>query len=130
MKVTPKQYAQLLYETTKDEKGSGLTKVVKTFVQLLIKNRALAQFARIERMYRDYYNAQEGIVDVEVVSARETTKKVMSDIGKQLGGGNIEIKACEDPTVLGGARIKVGDYMIDDTLKSRLTQLKQRIYGR
>ena len=130
MKITPKQYAALLYEMTHDKKGAGLTNATKAFVQLLVKNRAIAQFARIERMYRDYYNAQEGIVDVEVVSAREMAKKVIGDIGKQLGNKNIEIKVCEDPAVLGGARIKVGDYIMDDTLKARLTQLKKTMYGR
>ena len=124
MRISPKQYAQLLYEMTKDEKGVGLTKVVKTFIQLLIKNRALHTMPRIERMYKDYYNVQEKVVDVEVTAAREVAKKVMIDIGKQLGEKNIEMKVWEDEKLLGGARIKVGDYMIDDTLKARLTRLK------
>lgn len=135
MKIAPKQYAILLYEMTHDKKGVELAKAMQSFVQLLIKNRATAQLARIERMYRDYYNAQECVVDMEVVTANVVPKKLTNEIKDVVAGlqpaqrnlkvaTTVEIAERIDPAVLGGARIRVGDYMIDDTLKAKLMKLK------
>lgn len=128
MKVTPKQYAVLLYEMTRGVKGAELNKVIKQFVQLLERNRALGMFSRIERMYKDYYNVQEKVMDVEIVSVQDISKKVQHDLEEILGKkSKIELTERVDEGVLGGARIRVGDYMIDDTLKSRLAQLKNKL---
>lgn len=134
MKITPKQYAVLLYETTKHSKGTELSRQIKDFLQLLTRNRALALLPRIERAYVDYYNARESVVDVEVTTAREVPD-IKKLVAQTFRSDNVRAKALSytfvvNPEVLGGARIRAGDYMIDDTLKARLTQLKRTMYGR
>lgn len=129
MKVTPKQYAVLLYDMTKDKEESTVKKTVKTFVELLARNRALSFLPRIERAYVQYYNVQEGVIDVKVTTAREISKAVAATLRSPHGGLKTAATFTIDSSVLGGARIQVGDYMIDDTLKSRLTRLTQHLYG-
>jgi F-type H+-transporting ATPase subunit delta len=44
-------------------------------------------------------------------------------------GKNVEVKALVDPSVLGGVVAKIGDTVIDGTIKSRLEQLKDQVRG-
>lgn len=125
MRITPKQYAIMLYEVTKVAEKSALTKAVRGFIELLTRNRAMALLPRIERAYVDYYNAQEEVLDVEITSARELSHHTIKNLKSALKDHNVECVAYIDEGVLGGARIRAGDYMIDDTLKARLQMLKQ-----
>ena len=127
MKITPKQYAQLLYEMTKDAEKGALIKAVHSFIALLERNRALSIMPRIERSYCDVYNVQEEVVDAQVVSARELSSHNVKELKSVFKDYNVECKSYVDPGVLGGARIQVGDYMIDDTLKARLQELKRKM---
>lgn len=128
MRISPKQYAVLLYALTKDAKKSELKEAVQSFIKQLARGRALALLPRILALYNSYYNAREGVVDVEVVSAGEPSSKIKHEIEKLSVRTNVRYRI--DSAQLGGARIKVGDYMIDDTLKARLAKLKQTMYGR
>lgn len=124
MKISPKQYAILLYELTQDVKKNAIEERTRAFLNLLLKQRALNQLPRILRFYSQYYNVQEGVIDVEVTTAREAGKiedKIKNEIKIE---NKIELKKKVDPSLIGGVRIKVGDYMIDDTVRARLRALR------
>jgi F-type H+-transporting ATPase subunit delta len=42
-------------------------------------------------------------------------------------GKQVEVKVVVDPTVLGGVMARVGDIVIDGTIRHRLEELKERI---
>lgn len=126
MRISPKQYAVLLYELTKEVKKSALKEVVQLFIKHLARGRAFPMLPLILELYNSYYNAREGVVDVEVVSAGEPSSKIKHDIEKLHARANVRYSI--NPTLLGGARIRVGDYMIDDTIRARLKLLKQTLY--
>ncbi len=126
MKVTPKQYAILLYELTRDKKGAELDRATGDFVGFLARKRAFGLLSRIERLYRDYYNTQEKVVDVEITSAHALPKKVLREIEELLEKhGTLEIAETTNSQMLGGARIRIDDYMLDDTLRARLKNLNK-----
>ena len=129
MKITPKQYAVLLYEMTTDKEKAALSKSVRSFIELLSRNRALSLLPRIERAYLSYYNTREEVLDVTLTSARELSHHALKGLKDALSEHNVECKMQIDPEVIGGAKIQAGDYMIDDTLKARLTRLTQHLYG-
>lgn len=127
MKVTPKQYAILLYELTKQAKNNNVDAITQQFLNLLIKNRNLALLSKITLLYKDYYNQQEETVDVEIVTAKETHKNLAKAVEEQLQKQKCNIETRIDKSVLGGAAVRVGDYLIDDTLKARLLKLKKSL---
>lgn len=127
MRISPKQYAILLYELTKDAKETELKEITKSFLSLLLKNRNLALWPRIQLLYQNYYNEQEGLIDIEIITARGISKDVFSSIKESIKAKNVDVKMTIDKKVLGGASIKTGDYMVDDTLKTRIVNLKQQL---
>ncbi len=127
MKITPKQYAIKLYEATKDAEKSALTKSVRSFIEMLAKNRALSLLPKITNSYHLYYNKKEGVMDVTITTARSLPPSSVKHLKESLRDYNVECASEVDANVLGGAKIRAGDYMLDDTLKGRLKMLKHKL---
>ena len=127
MKITQKQYAILLYEMTKEAKKKEIEERTQDFLNLLLKHRTLNQLPKILQSYAQYYNVQEKVVDVEVTTAREVGKPVEAAFKSPQDGLKTAATFTIDPAVIGGARIRIGDYMVDDTIRARLMQLRKNV---
>jgi F-type H+-transporting ATPase subunit delta len=68
----------------------------------------------------------EGVVDVEVIAAREIAapqqKKLEAALAKRLGR-EVRMHTRIDGTLLGGAIVRAGDLVIDGSLKGRIERL-------
>jgi F-type H+-transporting ATPase subunit delta len=56
-------------------------------------------------------------------------KQKLAEALSKATGKKVEIKATVDPSVIGGVYAKVGDTVIDGTVKRRLQQLKDQVRG-
>jgi F-type H+-transporting ATPase subunit delta len=71
-------------------------------------------------------------VVADVRSAVPLSDKQRKDLAGALSkatGKNVEVKVLVDPSVIGGVVAKVGDTVIDGTVKRRLEQLKEQVRG-
>lgn len=69
---------------------------------------------------------------VEVVSAINLDNKLMSEIKKNIDertGLDVRIKNVIDKNIIGGLLIKVGDRIIDLTIKGKIEDLKTRLHS-
>jgi F-type H+-transporting ATPase subunit delta len=77
------------------------------------------------------YSAEErehAVAEVRTaVSLDETQRKRLADALGKATGKNVEVKVIVDPTVLGGVVARIGDTVIDGSVRSRIEQLKGRI---
>jgi F-type H+-transporting ATPase subunit delta len=67
---------------------------------------------------------------VVVTSARkldEGERKSLEDKAAQITGSAISAKFREDPSLIGGVIIKVGSTVYDDSVRGRLTRLKEAL---
>lgn len=127
MRISPKQYGILLYELTKDADDRAINEVVGQFLRLLIKNRNLSLLPKIKLMYQNYYNEQEGEADVTITALNNAPKSVIEKIKKQVGAKNINIEINIDKNILGGSVIRFGDYLVDNTLRTKLNLLSRSL---
>lgn len=126
MKLTPKQYAMALYEMTKDANEKEASSAIRQFVKILVKNNVLSLLPKILRFYTNYYNHQEGVVDLKI----QTTKhlpKIAKELEKLLGDGKVFVTEEIKPELLGGAIFQWDDQMIDGSLRMRLQKLEQTL---
>ena len=56
-------------------------------------------------------------------------RKQMAEALSQATGKKVEVKTLVDPTLIGGVVAKVGDTVIDGSVRRRLEQLKQQVRG-
>ena len=59
----------------------------------------------------------------------EAQRTALAESLSKATGKKVEVKAIVDPSVLGGVVAKMGDTVIDGTIKSRLQQLKDQVRG-
>lgn len=127
MKITPKQYAIALYETTKNVGGAELEKRIKNFTTILKKNNALSLADKIIQQYYKYYRTKKNISKIEVASSQklgsETLNKILEKFSKQ-----VEIEEKIDPSLIGGIVIKIDENtLIDGSVKRKLEDLKKSL---
>lgn len=107
---------------------SGLT---FNFLYLLIDKRREYFLEEIIQDFNRLVNREEEIAEVEVISAiklsQELKENLKSKLGQLLGYKKIMIKESCDPGIIGGLVIKLGDYIIDGSIKKQLESLEERI---
>jgi F-type H+-transporting ATPase subunit delta len=98
----------------------------RNFIQLLVRNRRLAVLPGIATLYEFLKREDQGALDVHIDSAYALNPAQQETLEKALGkrlGKEVRITSNKDPSLIGGARIHVGDLVIDGSVRGRLRQL-------
>ena len=104
------------------------------FLQALVKNRRQLLIPEIAIAYRDLLDEVEGRVHAHVTLAQQPTDAETAAIAAQLGktlGKTVVPHVAVNPAILGGVVVRVGDRVMDGSIRKRLATLRhQLIYGR
>ena len=98
----------------------------KNFLRALAANRRLALLPQIAAQFEKLRADTEGVVDVEVIAAREIAapqeKRLQAALAKRLGR-QVRMHTQIDESLIGGAIVRAGDLVIDGSLRGRLERL-------
>ena len=125
-KRSNKQIAAALYEITRGLKGEKLTKALNSFVAFLARAHKVKQAGRIISEFISYSKKQDGVVAIEITTARNLDDGTIKQI-KKCFGTNVEEKIKTDEDILGGIKIKTEDKILDASLKTQLNNLKNTL---
>ena len=117
-------------ETISTRAGIGGTTL--NFLKLVAKNRRLAAISRIIATYATLLATSKGEVQAEVASAEKLSDKHIKDIKAALKasiGRDVQLSTRVDSSILGGLIVKVGSRMLDNSLKTKLQNLKIAMKG-
>jgi F-type H+-transporting ATPase subunit delta len=121
-KTTPAALAELLLAVAGDGTGEG----GRNFVRLLAENRRLALLPEIAGQFETLRAEHEHTADVEVVSAvpldAAQRARFESAMSKRLAR-KVRLVTHVDASLLGGAIVRAGDFVIDGSLKGKLERL-------
>ena len=87
----------------------------------------MAALAAVVNHYRRLSDEASGVVRAEVTSAIPVDRGLEERIGRTLSerlGGQVQTTVRQDPSILGGLIIRVGDRVIDGSVRTRLQQLR------
>ena len=120
-----------------DEKKQGLHNavtgaepLVQNFLELLIENHRMPAVFRIRREYDRLWDEENKLLPVVVTSAVELDEEVVRSIGDRIGqqtGRKVELSSTVDPDVLGGLVVRVGNTVLDASIRHRLEQLRKQV---
>lgn len=131
MKANPLQYAKLLYELTKGKNKGDIDTLMPQMAAMLEKNGQLGKIKEITAKFKEVYDRNEGITEVEIISKEElpasTALMINTFLKMQKTDGKLEIKKTIDPNLKGGVIIKIGDEIIDLSVDRQLADLKKDI---
>ncbi len=126
MKYKANDLAKLLLSSVRGVPQKDLPERLGRFVSFLEKTRTVSLLPRILKEFDKAWDSAHGILKTEIVSARPMAKSQIEEIKKNMGE-NVELDARTDPALLGGAKIRIGDLLVDATLKKRVDNLKKEI---
>lgn len=124
MRYTAKQYAQTLFELT-DSNPRSAQATIKRVAEILLAHNQGRLLRKIETEFEREWNARKGITQVEVTATKKGLVHA-KDFSHRVTG-KIELTETIDPQVIGGVKIKIGDWQIDNTIARRLKQLQEAI---
>ncbi len=100
------------------------------FVRVLSANKRFALLPEIASLFIDEVNKSNDTVVAEIVSARPLSRASKDTLVRRLTqryGRKVETSIEIDKSLIGGAVIKVGDTVIDGSVKGRLEQLTKAL---
>ena len=131
MKATPKQYAKALYELTKEKSGEETKMVISGFVRILARDGKLNLIRDITDKYEERWNKENGIIEAQIVSAKEITGDMLGKIEKfikeKYNANEVILKVNTDENIKGGVIIRVGNDVLDASISKKLENLKKKI---
>jgi F-type H+-transporting ATPase subunit delta len=109
---------------------SGADPIVSNFLKLLIEKHRMPALLRIRRVYDSLWEDYNKLLPVQITSAVELDSKVVKHIGDQISeqtGRKVELSATVEPDILGGIVVRVGNQVLDASIRRRLDVLRKQI---
>lgn len=113
--------------------GSSVPKELLNFLQLLVDKKRENYLKEIIGEYRRLLNAHNQTVTTSVVTASPMLKKTQDILKQNLEaylGQQVVMNCDTDPALLGGVMIKIGDRLIDGSLRTRLSEMAQTLVSK
>lgn len=120
-----------------EEKKEGLGRMIEgadetfmSFLETLVERHRMPEVFHIRARYEELWDAEMKLLPVEVTSAVALDAAVVRDIGDRIGtqtGNKIELTSVVDPDILGGIVLRVGDFILDASIRNRLSQIRKQV---
>lgn len=107
-----------------------LSPMVMNFLRLLLDKQRVSIFREIVRQYENFANEAQGILVADVTTARDLSdslgERLMAKLG-EVTGKKIKLRKHLDEKLLGGAVVRMGDRLLDGSLRSRMKALEAQL---
>ena len=123
----PRITADQVFDVIGGVAKTALPENAKNFLRTVIENNRLAALPEIATQFRALKNAQGGSSDATVYSAFPIDAKALVDLAQVLEkrfGRKLNLSVQQEPELIGGIRVVVGDQVLDTSVKARLEQMK------
>ena len=116
--------------TAEETFGKLVGKKTLNLIGLLLRRGRIEELPRLAAEFRRLDDERQGIAHATAISASPLTKDEVRALTQRLEeytGGRIELNVEVDPSLLGGLVVRVGDRLIDGSVRSRLERLRNQL---
>jgi len=120
-----------------EEKKDGLEKTVEgaepvfqNFLELLLEKHRMPVIHRIRRDYDELWREANKQLPVQVTSAVELDEETVRNLGDKISettGQHVDLTTTVDPDIIGGIVLRVGNSILDASIRNRLEQLRRQV---
>jgi F-type H+-transporting ATPase subunit delta len=110
--------------------GKVVAKPVLNLIGLMLRRGRIDQLPKTAAEFRRLDNARQGITLATATSAAPLSPedvKALTARMEQFTGGRVELDLQVDPSLLGGLVVRVGDRLIDGSVRGRLERLRNQL---
>jgi F-type H+-transporting ATPase subunit delta len=124
------------YFSTKEKQDAlerildGADEALMNFLRLLIENHRMPVIFRIRQEYERLWQEENRMLPVQITSAIALDETTTASLGKTIGeraGRNVTLATIVDPDILGGIIVRVGNSILDASIRNRLEQLRRHV---
>ena len=123
------------FSTTEKKDGltgmlDGADPIVQNFLELLVEKHRMPAVFRLRREYDRLWGEENKLLPVQITSAVELDPATIERIGREIGeqtGRKVELVYSVDPDVLGGIVLRVGNSILDASIRTRLENLRKQV---
>ena len=109
---------------------SGADPTLTNFLELLVENHRMPAVYRVRRELDALWEQENQLLPVTITSAialpQETVDKIGREIGEQTGR-KVQLTSEVDADVLGGIVLRVGNSILDASIRTRLENLRKQV---
>ncbi len=112
------------------ESISGANDELRNFLELLAEKHRMPAIFRIRARYDDLWAKANKRLEVTLTSAIELDDKVVKQVGSEIERQTertIDLSNEVDPDILGGLILRVGNRVLDASLRSKLEKLRKEV---
>jgi F-type H+-transporting ATPase subunit delta len=120
-----------------EEKKEGIDKIVDggnerfvNFLKLIAERHRMPAIFRMRRVFDGMWKEEHKLLEVRITSAIELDDELIETIGKRIEdqtGRQIDLDANVDPDLIGGLVLRVGNKVLDSSVRSRLERLRKEV---
>ena len=110
----------------------GVSKIVRNFLFVVIDHGRMHILPEIADSFQEVIRERQGIAEAEIFSAFELSTAQKAEFAftlERMTGQRIEPKYSLDPTLLGGAVVRIGDAIYDGSVRNRLNEMRSKLTG-
>ncbi len=124
------------YFSTKEKKEAlkraidGADPTFMNFLETLLERHRMPAIFRIQARFETLWDQANRLLPVEVTSAVELDEETVESIAEQIRertGQNVELSSHVDSDILGGIVLRVGNFVLDASIRNRLDQLRKQV---
>ena len=108
----------------------GADPVVQNFLELLIEKHRTPAIFRIRRELDRLWEEENKLLPVQITSAVELDASTVERIGREIGvqtGRKVNVVTSVDEDVLGGIVLRVGNSILDASIRTRMENLRKQV---
>jgi F-type H+-transporting ATPase subunit delta len=119
------------------EKKEGIRKMIEggnehfvRFLELLAESHRMPAIFRIRRAFDELYAEERKLLPVTITSAVELDDDTVNEIARKIEeqtGRKVELTRKVDPDVIGGLVMRVGNIVMDGSIRARLERLRKQV---
>ncbi|HWJ41892.1 MAG TPA: ATP synthase F1 subunit delta [Solirubrobacterales bacterium] len=109
---------------------SGAEPELMNFLEVLVDKGRMTEVFRIRRELDELWKHENRRIDVTVTSAVELDPAVVAKIGQEVErqtGEEVDLSSSVDDRILGGIVLRVGNMVLDASIRSRLEKLRKSV---
>jgi ATP synthase F1 delta subunit len=113
-----------------DKAVSGADETLMNFLKLLLEKHRMPVLFRVRADFEDLWEEENQLLPVQVTSAIELPKKTVKQIGDKIAeqtGRKVDLSAKVEPDILGGIVVRVGNSVLDASIRNRLENLRKQV---
>jgi F-type H+-transporting ATPase subunit delta len=109
---------------------TGASPAITNFLQALIERHRMPAIFRIRNEFNVLWDEARKLLPVQIISAIALEENEVRSLGERIGrqvDRQVQVSADVDPDILGGVVLRVGNVILDASIRNRLEQLRKQV---